>query len=152
MRGTGILLDMDGPLCGRVLKTFEEAEEVFMRKPAQPYGDARGIVMGVLGSLKRKDKNPKKLGDYMEIPAGNVIKESRTKIPGFCDKPYIVYIYPGESRMKIHINTDFSPQGKKVRLCTHYDRGLCETLEEYKSLPIDRIENQAYGSWMDGAR
>ena len=108
--------------------------------------------MGVLGSLKRKDKNPKKLGDYMEIPAGNVIKESRTKIPGFCDKPYIVYIYPGESRMKIHIHTDFSPQGKKVRLCTHYDRGLCETLEEYKSLPIDRIENQAYGSWMAGAR
>ena len=43
-------------------------------------------------------------------------------------------------------------QGEKVRLCTHYDRGLCETLEEYKSLPIDRIENQAYGSWMDGAR
>ena len=63
---------------------------MFMRKPAQPYGDARGIVMGVLGSLKRKDKNPKKLGDYMEIPAGNVIKESRTKILGFCDKPYIV--------------------------------------------------------------
>ena len=123
-----------------------------MRKPAQPYGDARGGVMGVLGGLKREDKNPKKLSDYMEIPAGNVIKESRTNIPGFFDKTYIVYIYPGESRMKIHINTDFSPQGKKVRLCTDYDRGLCETLEEYKSLPIDRIENQAYGAWRDGAR
>ncbi len=43
-------------------------------------------------------------------------------------------------------------QGEKVRLCTHYDRGLCDTLEEYDRLPIEYIEEQAYGSWMDGAR
>ena len=30
--------------------------------------------------------------------------------------------------------------------------GRCDTLEEYNKLFIEYIEEQAYGSWMDGAR
>ena len=92
------------------------------------------------------------VSDFVEIPAENVIKESRTENPDYCDKQYIVYISPGDSRKKIRVNTDYLPQGEKVRLCTHYDRGLCNTLEEYNRLPVGYIEEQAYGSWMDGAR
>ena len=34
----------------------------------------------------------------------------------------------------------------------HYDRELCDTIEEYQNLSQEYIESQAYGSWMDGAR
>lgn len=90
--------------------------------------------------------------DFIEIPADNIIKESKTENPNYCDKQYIVYISPGDSYKKIRVNTYYLPQGEKVRICTHYDRGLCDTVEKYDKLPIEYIEEQAYGSWMDGAR
>ncbi len=95
---------------------------------------------------------PTYVSDYIEIPADNIIKESKTKPPGYCGKQYIVYISPGDARKKIRVNTHYLPQEEKVRLCIHYDRGLYDTLEEYNKLPIEYIEEQAYGSWMDGAR
>lgn len=85
--------------------------------------------------------------DFIEISADNIIKESRIG-----DKQYIVYISPAHFKEKIRINTYYLPQGTKVRLCTHYDRRLCNSLEEYHSLSPEYIESQAYGSWMDGAR
>lgn len=39
-----------------------------------------------------------------------------------------------------------------MMLCKSYDRGLCDTIEEYEKLDLKYIESQAYGSWMDGAR
>ena len=104
--------------------------------------------MGLFDRLKKKDETEV----FVEIPSDNIIKESKTETPGYCDKQYIVYINPDDPRKKIRVNTDYSLRGEKVRICTHYDRGLCDTLEEYNKLPIEYIEGQAYGSWMDGAR
>ena len=87
-------------------------------------------------------------GGYIFYIQGN----GKTQNPNYCDKQYIVYISPGDPRKKIRVNTYYLPQEEKVRICTHYDRGLCDTLEEYEKLPIEYIEEQAYGSWMDGAR
>lgn len=95
---------------------------------------------------------PAHVSDFVHIPAENMIKESRTKNPDYCDKQYIVYISPCALSKKIRVNTYYLLQGDKVRICTHYDRGLCDTLEEYHKLPIEYVEEQAYGSWMDGAR
>ena len=92
------------------------------------------------------------MGDFIEISADNIIKESRTEKPDRCDKQYIVYLSPDDSHAKIRVNTYYRLQGKTVSLCTYYDRGLCDTLEEYNRLPVDYVERQAYNSWMDGAR
>ncbi len=92
------------------------------------------------------------MGDFIEIPADNVIEESITESPGYGSKPYLAYLSPDDSRQKIRVNTYFLPQGGNVRLCVCYDRGLCNTLEEYRRLPLSYIESMAYGSWMDGAR
>lgn len=43
-------------------------------------------------------------------------------------------------------------EGNVIQLCKYYDRGLCDTLEEYTKLEMSFVERQAYGSWMDGAR
>lgn len=90
--------------------------------------------------------------DFIEISADNIIKEAKTEDSRFCDKQYIIYIDPNHSHRKIRVNTYYLPKGTKVSLCIYYDRGLCNTMEEYNRLPIEYIESQAYGSWMDGAR
>ncbi|MDE7430015.1 MAG: hypothetical protein K2N00_12275 [Lachnospiraceae bacterium] len=48
---------------------------------------------------------PAYVSDFVEIPADNIIKESRTETPGYCDKQYIVYMSLGDSRKKIRVNT-----------------------------------------------
>ena len=90
----------------------------------------------------------KNVKGFIDISTDNIIKESITEIPGYCDKKYIVYISPYDTAKKIRINTYFLQQRTKVKLCIYYDRGLCDTLEEYNNLPIEYIESQAYGSWM----
>lgn len=90
--------------------------------------------------------------NYIEIPADNVIMESKQEYDGIMDIPYIIYLSPDDVRWKIRINTYYLPQGATVKICVHYDRGLCKTMEEYNCLPISYIEEQAYGAWMDGAR
>lgn len=93
-----------------------------------------------------------KMKSFFEIPTDNIIKESITENPDYCYKKYIVYISSDDSQHKIHVNTDFLIQGIKARLCIHYDRRLCDTLEEYNSMSTEHIERQVYDSWMDGAR
>lgn len=95
--------------------------------------------------------------DFIDVPVSNVLKESVTEIPKYCDKPYIVYRNPNHRNKKIRVNTyfyriKFPFLPPKMRLCIYYDRGLCDTLDEYHCLPIEYIEREAYGSWMDGAR
>jgi hypothetical protein len=92
------------------------------------------------------------MNDFIEISIDNIIKESITENPDYCNKQYIIYINPNNSHKKIRINTYYLPQETKIKLCMHYDRGLCDTIEEYQSLSQEYIESQAYGSWMDGAR
>lgn len=95
-------------------------------------------------------------GDFIEITEDAILKEARTEDPDYCNKAYIVYISPCDR--KIHVNTDFQrlkllfSKETRVRLCVCYDRSLCETVEEYRHLPVGWIERQAYYSWMDGAR
>lgn len=100
--------------------------------------------------------------DFIDIPVSSILKESVTKIPKYCHKPYIVYRNSNHCNKKIRVNTyfyrikfpflgeKFLPE--KMRLCVYYDRGLCDTFEEYNCLLIEYIEREAYGSWMDGAR
>ena len=95
------------------------------------------------------------MSDFIEIPAENIIEESQTENPNYNNIHYIVYLNPADPRRKIHINAYYRPYGKKVRICRYYDRGLCDTLEEYqqlRSFSRNDIESQASGAYMDGAR
>lgn len=64
---------------------------------------------------------------------------------------YIVYLDP--STQEIRINTEFrSDEADTYSCCKYYDRMLCRTIEEFNEITMQRIESQAYSSWMDGAR
>lgn len=84
---------------------------------------------------------------FKEISAADIIKKGRTA--GFGGVDYIIYI---GSDKRVHINGDYRTEGKKSFIGIHYDRRLCDTLDEYRSLDPDKIESQAYGAYMDGAR
>lgn len=90
--------------------------------------------------------------DFIELPMDKIIKESQTTGKGFGDKKYVVYININDPRQKVRINTYYLKENNVIKLCKYYDRGLCDTIEEYERLSIRYIETQAYGSWMDGAR
>jgi hypothetical protein len=92
------------------------------------------------------------MSDFDEIPIDNVIARAQTTFKGYCDKQYIIYLNLESSGNKIRINTYYLEKNDKIMLCKYYDRGLCNTMEEYYNLDISYIESQAYGSWMDGAR
>lgn len=92
------------------------------------------------------------MGDFIKLSSDNIIKESETTIPKYCNKKYIIYKDPHRSKQKIRINTEYNMEGDVVRLCRYYDRALCDEIEELQKLSLDYIESQAYNSWMDGAR
>lgn len=92
------------------------------------------------------------MSDFIEISKDQVIVESQTTTPGYCDRVYLIYYNEKEKRQKIRINTYYYETNGMIKLCKHYDRGLCDTMEEYYNLSADYIESQAYGSYMDGAR
>ena len=87
-----------------------------------------------------------------EISLEDIVKESITTKSGYYDKRYIIYINKNEKRQKVRVNTDYYRIGNAFKLCRHYDRGSCDSMEEYENLSLEYIESQAYGSWMDGAR
>lgn len=89
---------------------------------------------------------------FIEISIKNALKESETTNVAYNNKEYIIYYDISRENKRVRINTYYFKDKEKLRLCKHYDRGLCDTLEEYKGLKLDYIEEMAYGSWMDGAR
>ncbi len=92
------------------------------------------------------------MSDFIKIPIENVIREGQTVTSGYCDKKYVIYFNKKGKGKKARINTYFLVENNMIELCKYYDRGLCDTIEDYHKLDIDYIERQAYGSWMDGAR
>ena len=87
--------------------------------------------------------------DYVIIQVQDIISAGTTK-PPLGRHSYIIYLHP-EDR-KIHINTDFRrKENQNYQCCMHYDRILCNSLAEFSTLPEKKIQNQAYGAWMDGA-
>lgn len=92
------------------------------------------------------------MSDFVKLPLDKVIKEGQTIEPRYCDKQYVVYFNAKEKRQKVRINTYYLKEDNVIKLCRYYDRGLCDTIEEYEKLDSRYIEEQAYGSWMDGAR
>lgn len=92
------------------------------------------------------------MGNYIKLQLDNIIKEGKTTAPEYCNKKYVIYYNPKETGRKVRINTDYYKNDNVIKLCKSYDRGLCDTMEEYEKLDLKYIESQAYGSWMDGAR
>ncbi|MDD6328624.1 MAG: 23S rRNA (uracil(1939)-C(5))-methyltransferase RlmD [Lachnospiraceae bacterium] len=92
------------------------------------------------------------MGNYIKLQLENILTEGQTVAPEYCDKKYVIYYNPKETRQKVRINTDYYQNDNTMMLCKSYDRGLCDTIEEYEKLDLKYIESQAYGSWMDGAR
>ncbi len=92
------------------------------------------------------------MGNYIKLNLDNIIRESQTIAPEYCNKKYVIYYNPKENSQKVRINTDYYQNDNTMMLCKSYDRGLCDTMEEYEKLDLKYIESQAYGSWMDGAR
>lgn len=90
--------------------------------------------------------------DYIEIKEENILLNGKTHKP-WGEHRFIVYMSENNNRHRIRVNTDFYKISKGIyKCCIYYDRGLCNTIDEFRKLPIEVIENQAYGSWMDGAR
>ena len=49
--------------------------------------------MGIFDRLKKKTQTTKDVGDFIEIPVDNIIKESKLEMPGWRDKQYIIVFY-----------------------------------------------------------
>ena len=50
------------------------------------------------------------------------------------------------------ICSDYKPVGNGIICCTYgYDRTLCTSLAEYKSIMKEEIEREAYDTWMTSA-
>lgn len=66
---------------------------------------------------------------------------------------YLVYVSPEERNWKIRMNAEFyeDDDGNYI-CCSSYERGICRTVEEFRSMTTEEIENEAYGAYMDGAR
>ena len=92
------------------------------------------------------------MGNYIKLQLENILTEGQTIAPEYCDKKYVIYYNPKETRQKVRINTNYYQNDNVMMLCKSYDRGLCDAIEEYEKLNLKYIESQAYGSWMDGAR
>lgn len=87
-------------------------------------------------------------------PSGNLIHQSGIIARGVSTKhsthpiSYIIYC-EGQCVM---ICSDFKPVGNGMICCTYgYDRMLCTSLAEYKSITKEEIEMEAYQAWMTGA-
>lgn len=92
------------------------------------------------------------MSDFIELPIKNILKEGKTENIAYNNKEYIIYYDEVRESQKIRINAYYFKDKEAIRLCKYYDRGLCNTLAEYKSLKSDYIEEMAYGAYMDGAR
>ena len=79
---------------------------------------------------------------YFQISEQNII--SRGIVSGH---KYIVY-YINQS---VNVNTNFKVTDKGMYdCCAYYDRKLCNTISEFETMGKEKIESQAYNSWMDG--
>lgn len=88
----------------------------------------------------------------INIPKENIIIQGITHDP-WSSHPYIVYFNDQNGQEHIDVCTWYIESEDGYFECNiHYTRRLCNTLEDMRNLTYLDIENQAYGSWMDGAR
>lgn len=80
---------------------------------------------------------------YFKISEQNIISHGIAN-----GHEYIVYCL----NKSVNVNTDFQIINGMYQCCAYYDRKLCNTIEEFYNMSQKKIESQAYGSWMDGAR
>lgn len=89
---------------------------------------------------------------FFKIRKENIILLGTTHKP-LGEHSFIVYADEKNENRKIRVNTDFSESSNGIfSCCKYYDRGLCYNIEDFRKMTIEEIEQQAYGSWMDGAR
>ena len=80
---------------------------------------------------------------FFQISEANIISRGISN-----GHEYIVYC----SDKGVNVNTDFKKIGKDMyNCCSYYDRNLCDTISKFEEMSKEKIESQAYGSWMDGA-
>jgi hypothetical protein len=80
---------------------------------------------------------------FFQISEANIISRGISN-----GHEYIVYC----SDKGVNVNTDFKKIGKDMyNCCSYYDRKLCDTISKFEEMSKEKIESQAYGSWMDGA-
>lgn len=90
--------------------------------------------------------------DFFDVKKENIIKSGVTG-EAFGKHRYIVYVSPKDKNWKIHINADFyEDDDGNYSCCLFYDRRVCRTTEELENITAEKIESQAYGAYMDGAR
>lgn len=47
------------------------------------------------------------MGNYIKLQLENILTEGQTIAPEYCDKKYVIYYNPKETRLKVRINTDY---------------------------------------------
>lgn len=80
-----------------------------------------------------------------------ILMHGCTTRKGLCDTEYIIY---RENENIVIAGTQRAWDVKNGNICVYptYTRRLAKSLEEFYEIPIGKIENYAYGAWMDGAR
>lgn len=99
--------------------------------------------------------------EFIEMKSYIEVKEENIILTGVTHNPlgkhrFIVYLCENNirrNRINVRVNTDYYEVRKGVyKCCIYYDRGLCNTIDEFRDITIGEIEKQAYGSYMNGAR
>ena len=85
------------------------------------------------------------------IKSEMIILKGITTREGLCNTKYVVF---KEHENIVIAGTQRVWDVKNGNICVYptYTRRLAKSLEEFYEIPIGKIENYAYGAWMDGAR
>lgn len=84
----------------------------------------------------------------IEVSSEDILLTGRT-FERWGKRNFIVY----SAENGIFVNTDYYEISRGVYICSSsYNRKLCDTKEEFLKISVEKIEIQAYGAYMDGAR
>lgn len=56
------------------------------------------------------------MGNYIKLNLDNIIRESQTIAPEYCNKKYVIYYNPKENSQKVRINTDYFKSNQPDKL------------------------------------
>lgn len=89
--------------------------------------------------------------DRITITPEVIILRGITTKKEFCNTEYIVYC-DGNNIVIAGGQNSFIKNGNAYQVYPNYTRRIADSLENFYAVTVDKIESQAYGAWMDGAR
>lgn len=78
------------------------------------------------------------MGNYIKLQLENILTEGQTIAPEYCDKKYVIYYNPKETRQKVRINTDYYQYLKN-------DSNAWSTFDKALKLKLTYMKKEYYG-------